>query len=384
MRQRETLERRSDAGRDHAASDPRVSWSGVYALAALQLVVTLGWMTYASFQAPLVERFGFAALSGVLSLYLGLAGATLAPIVGGLADRLAARGASRIPVLVTGGMLAGATFIGVATSLAAVDPRGPLRWVFLVLVLLWIAAMTILQAPALSLLPAVASSKRWPLVASPLVVATVLPTALWPLVRRALDGLGGVAVYAAGGVLVVAATLLLRGAFETASRAPEAPVRSSEEAALGSLALVFAVGIVSAFVTRLASDVVPTILAMRVAWGDANPALFSAATLGVGTLLAPTLGGVGASFGSRSGALGSVVVAVLCGVAAPLASSLVGAGGIAVALGAALALHLDCALPFSLESLPASRAGLSAGLYLGGVFAGSQLAPLVPWLGGST
>jgi hypothetical protein len=367
---------------DRVGPERPLSWRSVYALAALQLVVTLGWMAYANFQGPLVERFGFSGLSGALSLYLGLAGATLAPLTGGLGDRLAVRGGSRVPLIVTGGMLAGATFVGVAASLSWADPSGPFRWVFLALVLVWIAAMTVLQAPALSLLPAVATSRRWPVAASPLVVATVLPTALWPLVRGALDGLGGVAVYCAGGVLVVAATLLLRGAFEAAPRASEgSSVRRSERSPLALFALVFAVGVVSAFVTRLASDVVPSILATRVARGDPNPALFSATTLGVGTLLAPTLGAVGASLGSRSGALGSVALALACGVAAPLATSFVSAGAIAVLLGAALALHLDCALPFSLESLPANRAGLSAGLYLGGVFAGSQLAPIVPWLG---
>jgi len=361
-----------------------IDWTRAYTLAALQLVVTLGWMAYGHFMPSLLERFGLSALSGLLSVYLVLAGATFAPLIGSVGDRIASRGGKRFPLVVTGGLFAGITFLTVAFMIAA-PPEGLVRWLFLAGIMIWIAAMVVLQTPALSLLPSVASAERWPSVVSPLVVATVLPTALWPLLRRALDAFGGPAVYIGGGLLVFVATYLLRNAF--AEPAPGAmrmatPTERAPGGGLGAApSVVFAIGIVSAFITRLAYDVVPTILTARLGSGDAAPALLSAATLGSTTLLAPPLGGLSGRLGSRRGALGSVALAVACAAIAPFAASVVVAGAIAIVLGAALALHLDCALPFSLQSLPPERAGLSAGLYLGGIFAGSQLAPLAAWLG---
>jgi hypothetical protein len=360
----------------------RTRWKLVYALAALQLVVTLGWMIYASFQASLLERFGFASFEGLLSLYLGLAGATLAPLVGGIGDRIAGRGGHRFPLVVAGGLLAGATFVAVAATVAA-QPLGALRWLLLGLVLLWIAAMTILQAPVLSLLPSASRSDRWPVVVSPLVVATVLPTVLWPAARGALERLGGPTAFLAGGALVLAATFALRGAFQApdvalASAPGASPLErvGTERSGRAFVGIIFAVGIASAFVTRLASDVVPAILASRLGSGGSTLALLSATTLGAATLLAPSLGALGAAVGSPRSLVWSLVVAVICGSLAPLCSSIASAGAVSVVLGAALALHLDSALPFSLGSLSLDRAGLSAGLYLGGVFAGSQLAVL--------
>jgi hypothetical protein len=366
-----------------------IRWSRAYALATLQLVVTLGWMAYAHFHAKLAERFGFAALSGFLSLYLGIAGATLAPVVGEVGDRIVRRSGNRFPLLVTGALLAGATFVSVAVTVTAA-PSGFLGGVLLVLMLIWIAAMAILQAPALALLPAVATQAgRWPAVASPLVVATVLPLALWPLVRIVLDGLGGTITFLAGGVLVVASTFWLRRVFMAEASGDERTEADVDElapaAASGAiLAIVLFVGMVSAFVTRLASDVVPSLLASRLGSGAATPSLLAAAILGSGTILAPTLSGIGLTFGTRFGVLGSAAIAAACAAVAPVCTSVVAALALAIVLGGAMAVHLDCALPFALGSLPRRRAGLSAGLYLGGVFAGSQLASLVPLVAAST
>jgi len=355
------------------------AWPVVYALAGLQAVVTLGWMAYAYFQAPLLERFGFTALSGPLALYLGLAGTTLAPFVGWIGDRLASRRDGRTSLMVTGGLLAGATFVAVAATVG-VDPAGTLRWALLGFIALWIAAMTVLQAPALSLLPATTTATRWPLVTSPLVVATLLPTACWPWVHRALDTLGGPQVFLAGGLAVVAATLALRRAADrgrpAAPPSPSADPTPVVETHLGPAAAAFAVGGVSAALTRLAGEVVPNTLALRLTEGTASAEALSAVIVGTGALLAPTLAPIAVAVGARVGLVTSLLGAALCAVAAPLCGSILTAAAVGVTMGVALALYLDCALPCAFEVLPHRRLGLSAGLYLGGVFAGSQLAAL--------
>src|SRR5262245_21957819 len=104
----------TDSGRTAAGRGAgRMSWPAVYALATLQVVVTLGWMAYAHFQPRLLQRFGLTAFRTPLEIYLALVGPTLAPLFGSLSDRLARRGAGRVPVMISGSILAGAAFIAV-------------------------------------------------------------------------------------------------------------------------------------------------------------------------------------------------------------------------------------------------------------------------------
>jgi len=361
----------------HAVASP-TDTSLMYTLAALQLVVTLGWMAYAHFQPLLLERFGLVAFSAPLAFFLGLAGSTLAPITGSLGDRLAGRGGKRVLLVASGGLLAGATFVAVAATITA-RPDGSVRWVLLGLIVLWIVAMIVLQAPALALLPYTAPPSRLPIVASPLVMATVLPVALWPVIQPVLDGVGGPLIFMAGGVGVVIAMLALRRAarrpqIATATTAARTP--QIVHTPLVLLVGAFAAGVVSAFVTHLAGQVVPAVLASRLGHDDTAPAFLSALSLGATTVFAPSLAPLGAAAGTRTAVLASLIVAALCGAAAPYCASVLSAGAVAVVVGAALALYLDCALPLAFELLPAAVAGLAAGLYLGGIFAGSQLANL--------
>jgi hypothetical protein len=353
-----------------------ISWPLVYALSGLQVVVTIAWMAYADFQPKLLEGFALTALASPLAIYLGLTGSILAPLVGSLSDRVARRSGDRIPVIASGGLLAGATFVAVAST-AIAQPVGVLRYVLVGLIGLWVAAMTVLQAPALSLLPQSASSRDWPLVASPLVVATVLPAALWPFVRQSLDRLGGPSVFVATGVVLVIATLALR----RVSTVPTATAPANRGVALRGLSgariarwvVAFALGVVSAVVTLLASTVVPGILAGSLGSGDAARGLLRAVPLGASALLAPSLARFAVASGKWTALGASVVTAVLCAAAAPLCGSVFAAVIVALLIGGALAVYLDSALPVAFELLPSDAFGLAAGLYLGGAFAGSRL-----------
>ena len=348
----------------------------VYALAAVQLVVTSGWMAYAQFQPKLLERFGLTELASPLALYLGLTGSILSPAVGWLGDRVARRGKARVPIMATGGLLAGATFVAVALT-TAVHLVGAFRWLLVGLIALWVAAMTVLQAPALSLIPATARPERWPVATAPLVVATVLPIAVWPFVREALDRSGGPLVFAAGGVAVVIATLALRRTANASVAAVPKPVRPGVSGLLrvgiGAALVAFILGSVSALVTQLAGVVVPGILAARVGGGEAARGVIAAIPLGISAVVAPSVAPLTVASGKQVPLVASVVTAIVCGLAASLCGSILTATIVAVLTGGALAVFLDCALPFAFELLPSNAFGLSSGLYLGGAFAGSRL-----------
>ena len=86
------------------------------------------------------------------------------------------------------------------------------------------------------------------------------------------------------------------------------------------------------------------------------------------------LAGGRTALGAGPALLLGFAAALLCRLIAPWCGGAVTAMLVAVAVGAALGLHLAAALPFALAGESPGRAGLAAGLYLGGAMAGSQLA----------
>src|SRR5262249_47859348 len=106
---------------------------------------------------------------------------------------------SRFPVLVAGGSLAGVLSVTLALATGPSAP-GPLRAAIPILIVLWVAAMTVLQAPSLALVGDVSQPELLPATVAPMVVATMLPLALWPLVQLVLERAGGPLVFVLGGV----------------------------------------------------------------------------------------------------------------------------------------------------------------------------------------
>src|SRR5262249_58246830 len=157
---------------------------------------------------------------------------------------------SRFPVLVAGGSLAGVLSVTLALATGPSAP-GPLRAAIPILIVLWVAAMTVLQAPSLALVGDVPQPELLPATVAPMVVATMLPLALWPLVQLVLEPAGGPLVFVLGGVAVVAATLLVRRWVpRPAIPAPIAPDTGSPGVAYAG---AFALGVSSAFGGLVAS-----------------------------------------------------------------------------------------------------------------------------------
>ncbi len=335
-------------------------------VALVQAVVTAGWLLYARFQPRILAHFGFVHLDGALSVWLALAGTTLAPLAGAAADGVARRGGARTRVVAVGGLLAGATFVAVALA-TGISPASPARWIVPVLVLLWIGAMAIFQAPALSLV--VADPTRG---VSPLVVATGLTAAVWPWLSVRIDDLGGAGAFVVAGAAVLAATWLVVRAMPLPPTATPVPADGSVRP-LGLVAAL-AAGTTSALVTLLAAGI-PATLARRIGAVDAD--VLGGLTFAATALLATPLDGLRARIGNAGGVVASGLVALGAGLGAQLATGGAETALVVLAVGAATALHLDAALPLAFGVMRPRRAGLAAGVYLGGAALGSQLARLV-------
>jgi hypothetical protein len=339
----------------------RTRHGSVWALAALQAAVTLSWMAYAYYQPRLLAHFGFDALAGLLGWYLALAGTTLAPLAGDASDRLVRSGGDRFPVVRAGVFLAGASFVAVAVT-AAAEGGSPIRWVLPLFVAVWIAGMTLFQAPALAIIRDESGPGELQSAAIPIVLATVGPMALWPLVERVLAYAGGSLTFLAGGI-AVGGTAYALGSTATLPAAR----RGNDVVEATSPMRALVAGLVSAMLVVSWTEDLPVRLALH-AGGDAS-------WLAAFTMIAATVT-VAVSRGRISGRAVIVwcgVVAV-AGTVAVLAPGPVTASVIAVVTGVALGAHLATVLPYTLAGVSSDRAGLTTGLYVAGAMAGSQLA----------
>lgn len=340
------------------------------ALAALQAAVTLSWMAYAYFQPRLLARFGFQSLAGALSWYLALVSSTLAPLAGEASDRLVRRGGDRFPIVRVGVGLAAASFVAVA-AVGVADAASPVRWALPLFVAIWIAGMTIFQAPALALVRDFAGDRRVTPAMPPLIAAAALPQAVWPWLEGVLAGLGGSATFLAGGFAVVATAL---GLGRTADVRPmERAAADVAGGGAGGHAQAFACGIASGVVALLATDLVPGVLSAR---AGTSAAVLGAGAAATAAIVAPVAARVGVALGNGPTLVAGVALAALLH---PVATAVGGAAATAVvvALGIALSLHLVSALPFALSVLSPARAGVATGLYLGGAALGTRLVGML-------
>jgi hypothetical protein len=227
-------------------------------------------------------------------------------------------------------------------------------------VAIWIAGMTVFQAPALAILRDVAAA-RDPV--APVVIATVVPAALWPWIEPVLARAGGSLTFLVGGAAVVAAATVLGRSVDVTPRdvdgAPAADVRPL---------VPFACGLGSAVAVLSATSLVPAALPVRADLGATIVAV-------TGALAALAIRGSAWSDAATMIVAG-LVVTVLCRVVAPWAAGPLGVV-VAVAAGIGVGCHLATALPFALSARPVGRAGLTSGLYVAGAAIGSVLVRTV-------
>ena len=335
----------------------------LWALVALQAAVAVAWKVYAYFQPRLLAHFGFDALAGLLGWYLALAGSTLAPLAGDASDRLVRSGGDRFPVVRAGVALAAASFVAVALT-AMAEAGSPVRFVLPLFVAIWIAGMTVFQAPALAILRDLVRRDEAVGAMAPLVVASLLPTVLWPWVEPVLATLGGSITFLVGGVAVTITALAL------GRTVPMPATASTPDHAETSPLVAFACGIVSAVVAVLAAELVPTMLARTAAVGVEGLAAVAAVAASSVAFMGRRVQGLA---GERSALLAGAALAVVGRAIAPSCTGSAAAFSVATITGVGLGLHLTTALPYLLGGGSRGRAGLVTGLYLGGAMLGSRL-----------
>lgn len=182
---------------------PRIFWTQVASLMALDLAVIISWMAYHQYQPGLVDLFGFTPYMLQLAVMQGIILLVTPPIAGIIADRLRQRRGVRLPVVNLGINFVAMVFMAVAFTVF-MKPSGWIVNAFPVMIALWLIAMNIFHSPAISTLELFVPAQKLPQVMAIFAVIADLSQAIEPSAADLIEYLTAPVVFATGGVLVAA------------------------------------------------------------------------------------------------------------------------------------------------------------------------------------
>jgi hypothetical protein len=358
---------------DDSKPQSTILWRYIWGLSALLAAICLSWMAYGFYQPRILSDLGFIRLSTQLGIVQGILGAVLEPVVGGLSDQTLKRFGSRLPQITIGVTLAGLLFVSVALLLQA-QLQGLLRWLIPMMMTLWVMAMIVFRGPVIALLQQAA-----PLAALPranVVLAAVFGTvgSLEPLLNQFLQQVGASITFLLGAIALVsgAATLYLN--LPAQPLFPEIQVQRSR-VAFKSLGLIFLAGVGIGLEQNLLLRSFPPQLQQH--YPGLNPALITSAILLIAALSAFPLERLTTKLSIRLLLLMGIALTPLSLGLGFVATDLLTAVLLILLSGIAFGLILISQIPFILGIFPPDRAGLSTGLFFGGIGAATALLSIL-------
>jgi MFS family permease len=330
------------------------------------------WAIHGLYLPQILEQIGMPAQASLPLVVVehGLAIA-LEPLLGGLSDRTQRRADSRFSFVTVGVIAASALFVAIPLLALIGNVNDVLRWFVLFVLVGWALAMTIFHSPSLALLRRYASGDGLPIANSLITLIVSLVSAPKLLFNQWLLGLGPAITFIVGALVLLGTAALLR--------AIDAPGISSSYGYkntwppyfLLTLTLIPVIGLGVGWGIRMEMDTISKTFQAHLPTVGLDW-LIMAIAIGVAILAIPA--GLLASFwGTRRtlqlGFTLAIVASVLM-VFVPIQAVLY-TGVIVLAI--ALSLISNGAFPFILALVPASRAGLGMGLYLGGIAASTSM-----------
>lgn len=239
------------------SSTQAIHWKQILALAGLDLAVLISWIAYFKYQFVLLDKFGFGDYGMPFTIVVGVI-LTLTPIGAGIvADRVRRKKGSRIPVINFGISFVAMVFMTVA-SLVYFEPTGPIRWLFPVMVVLWLISMNIFQSPAISTIELFVVPEKLPQVAAVFAVTAALTRSLQPSILDLIDLVGGPLTFALGGTLVfVTGMLFMRSTKKLVAKQPELNQVKEDDTPKTAFLLILGLGMGFGFLTGFFFEIFP-------------------------------------------------------------------------------------------------------------------------------
>lgn len=362
----------------------RVLWRQVWGLAALLAAILFSWMAYGFYQPVILTKLGFIQLAESLGIVQGFMGAAIEPLVGAMSDRLMRRVGSRLPAIAVGVTLSGLLFITIGLILHG-NISMELRWIIPILMTFWVISMIIFRGPAIALLRQFAPTEALPVANSILTVVFGLVGALAPIFGRVIEFLGAANTFLFGAVMLMIGAILLWSADPDSMVYLEADIPSSSTSLtlknqstntlLIQRIIIFGVGLIAGFLANILLRVCPQKLHLTLS--NISSEYIAALILLVCALSAIPL----ESRVKKWGINRSMVISLLSISIAIISSSVFHLTVISISIvlfgGVAMGLLFITQIPWCLGRLLPHQAGLSTGLYFGGMGGATALVTLI-------
>jgi MFS family permease len=251
-----------------STSQTSIKWQQVWSLVALDVAIIISWMAYHKYQPSLVTKFGFDGFKFPLAIVQGFILFITPPIAGSIADRIRRTKGDRLPVINMGISVVSMVFMAVALTIF-VEPDGLIRWIFPVLIVLWLISMNIFHSPAISMVETFVPSQNLPQVIALFAIVAGLAESLEPSIVYLIDAAGAPITFAAGGTLVFATGWILQKSAKklTANTEDITPTSQVENS---NFLLVVALGLLMGLVITLLFNIFPDYLEKKIHFLDKN------------------------------------------------------------------------------------------------------------------
>lgn len=350
-----------------------ILWRQVWGLAAMLAAILLSLMIYGMYQAPILKELGFVQLAAMLGVILGLMGAVVEPLVGSLSDRILQKFGSRLPQITVGVTVAGLLFVLIAVLLPVHLPA-IFRWLFLLLMILWLTAMIAIRGPVVALLVQFAPVDQLPIAGTILALVLGLVGALSPILDKLFHYLGKSLSFAVGAIILILGVTVFYSTIPRHSlkglSVPSLPTKF-EPSIKHKLICITLVGVGAGIIINVLLGVFIPRLQIAI------PAVTSSMMLLISAFATHPLGWLTQRIGvvkAMAWGLGSMLLLMTIAclpIHPPTAVILL--IGFAIAFG----LVFISSIPLALGCVPFHYTGLSVGLYFGGSSAGSTLLPIL-------
>lgn len=341
----------------------RILWLQVLGLAAVQGAISLTWVIYNLYLKDLLVTFGFAASLATLLLVVENAmGAVMEPLMGSFSDQRQHWVGSRFPQIALGMILSAVCFLGI--PLVVIVGGISLKALLPFALVAWALAMTVFRSPALSLLGRYAFEADLPQAASVLTMVGGVTGAMAPLASDFILGLGPLAAFSIGTVVLLLAALVLRqvNPGKTVSSSPSS-TGANAQMQWANLPWIFATGASVALGMRLLLQSFPKAVAGT---GFSQPKLMMVVLFVAVAVSALPCGQLATQLGNRRAMLIGFVGMVLAAAVTTVMGSAGVAVVVAIAVGISFSLVANGTLPYALSMVPPTKAGLGTGLYFSG------------------
>jgi Na+/melibiose symporter-like transporter len=365
----------------------RVLWRQVWGLAALLAAIVFSWMAYSFYQPVILTKLGFIELAQSLGIIQGFLGAAIEPLAGIMSDRSMHKIGSRLPGIAVGITLAGLLFVATGLLLHSNIPL-ELRWIVPVLMTFWVIATIVFRGPVVSLLRQFAPTESLPIANSILTFVVGLVGAIGPIFSRAIEFLGAANTFLLGAVMLMGGAILLWSAEPQIEIDPDV---DSARSILGANSerrrtkttnrpnewlRIFGIGSIAGLLVNILLRICPQQL-------HVNLAIISPEYIATGMLLVCAIAATPLEPRVRKWGLNRSMLISLIAIAVAIFLSFVlmplGSIGLAIVIfsGVAMGLLLVAQIPWCLGRFPSRQAGLSTGLYFGGVGAANACLTLI-------